>query len=77
MTKLDQIERTVNAIIMNVSDLEEKVNSIKPWVSEIEKSCAFISGENDDRKKELERTKAEVDKLRKDCTNMQSNTNYF
>ena len=77
MTKLDQIERTVNAINMKVSDLEGKMNSMEPRVSEVEKSCAFISGENDDRKKELERTKVEINKLRTECTNIQSNTNYL
>ena len=50
-SKFDQIERTADAINMQVSDLEGKMNSMEPRVSEVEKSCAFISGENDDRKK--------------------------
>ena len=77
MTKLDQIEHTVNMINMKVSDLEMKVNSIEPRVTEVEKSCAFISYENDNRKKEFESAKAEVLKLKTDCTNMQSDTNYL
>lgn len=77
ITKLDQIERTVNSINMKVTDLELKVNSMEPRVFEVEKACTFISDENDERRKELERTKAEVSKLRTDCTNMQTNTNYL
>ena len=75
MTKLDQIERTVNVINMTVSDLEVKVNSIEPRVTEVEKSCSFISRENDDRKKELDRARTEVSKLRIDCISMQSDAN--
>ena len=74
MTKLDQIERTVNVINMKVSDLEIKVNSIEPRVTEVERSCTFIGRENDDRKKELERTRTEVNRLRTDCANMQNDT---
>ena len=77
MTKLDQIERTVNTINMKVSDLEMKVNSIEPRVTEVEKSCSFISYENDIRKKEVEGASAEVHKLKSDCANMQADTNYL
>ena len=75
MTKLDQIERTVNMINMKVSDLEVKVNHIEPRVTEVEKSCSFIGRENDDRKKELEKARSEIGRLRTECTNMQSDAN--
>ena len=74
MTKLDQIEKTVNTINMKVSDLEYKVNVIEPRVTEVEKSCSFVSSENDDRKKELERARSEIVKLKHDCTNMKTET---
>ena len=64
MSKLDQIEKTVNMINLKVSDLEVKVNHIEPRVTEVEKSCTFMSQENDDRKKELERAKTEVNMLK-------------
>ena len=75
MTKLDQIERTVNMINMKVSDLKVKVNHIEPRVTEVEKSCSFIGRENDDRKKELEKARSEMGRLRTECTNMQSDAN--
>ena len=75
MTKLDQIERTVNMINMKVSDLEVKVNSMEPRVTEVERSCTFISHENDDRKKELERARTEINKLRTDCASLNSDAN--
>ena len=72
LTKLDQIEKTVNTIHMKVTDLENKVNVIEPRVTEVEKSCSFISDENDNRKKELDRAKSEIVKLKYDCTNMKT-----
>ena len=75
MTKLDQIERTVNVINMKVSDLENKVNAIEPRVTEVEKSCSFISSENDDRKKDLDRARTEISRLKTECNIMQTNAN--
>ena len=43
--------------------LEITVNTIEPRVTEDEKSCSFISKDNDDRKKELDRAKGEIVKL--------------
>ena len=74
MTKLDQIEKTVNTINMKVSDLENKVNIIEPRITEVEKACSFISDANDDRKKELELARSEIVKLKHDCVNMKSDT---
>lgn len=72
MSKIDQIERTVNTINMKVSDLEVKVNSIEPKVFDVEKSCSFISGENDDRKRELEKARAEINRLKSDNQTMKN-----
>ena len=75
MTKLDQTERTVNMINMKMSDLKVKVNYIEPRVTEVEKSCSFIGRENDDQKKELEKARSEMGRLRTEYTNMQSDAN--
>ena len=72
MSKLDQIEKTVNTINMKVTDLETKVNHIEPRVTEVENSCSFTSNENDIRKKELEKVKSEIVKLKYDCSSMKS-----
>ena len=77
ITKLDQIERTVNMINMKVSDLEMKVHSIEPKVTEVKQACLFISNENDNHKKEVQRARADVQKLKTDCTNMQNDANYL
>ena len=50
------------------------MNIIEPMVKEVEKSCSFISNENDNRKKELEQAKSEIVKLKFDCTNMKTDT---
>ena len=63
LTKLETMEKTVSMINMKVTDLESKVNTTEPTITEVEKSCSFISKENDDRKKELDRAKGEVIKV--------------
>ena len=77
MSKLDQIEKTVNTINMKMTDLETKVNHIEPRVTEVENSCSFISNENDIRKEELEKAKSEIVKLKYDCSSMKSEADIF
>ena len=71
MAKLDKIEQTVNMISLKVSDLETKVNSMDIKVNDVEDSCKFISSENDDRKKELEKTKTELKSLKSNCKTLE------
>ena len=72
ITKLDQIEKTVNSINKKVSDLETKVNAMEPRVNEVEKACSFISCENDDRKKELDKAKNEIYGLKHECNSLKT-----
>ena len=57
LQKLDKIEQAVNSI------LETKVNTMDTTVNEVEQSCKFISAENDDRKKELQKAQSEIKTL--------------
>ena len=76
--KLDEIEKTVNMINLKVSDLETKVHTIDSRVITVEKSCAFMDGENDDRKKELKAAKTEVTSLKSRCETLENkNKNYM
>lgn len=75
--KLDEIEKTVNMINAKVSDLETKVNSMENRVNTVETSCAFMSGENDDRKTELNKTKSDLTSLKGKCDNMEKNTKTY
>ena len=73
MAKLDKIEQTVNMISLEVSDLETKVNSLDIKGNEVEYSCKFISSENNNRKKELEKTKTELKSLKSNCKTLDDN----
>ena len=76
--KLDEIEKTVNMINLKVSDLETKVSTIDTRVITVEKSCIFMDGENDDRKKELKTAKTELTNLKGRCENLEkSNKSYM
>ena len=77
MGKLDEIEKTVNMINMKVSDLETKVNTIDSRVIHVEKACAFMDGENDDRKKELKAAKTEVTNLKSRCETLEKNNQSY
>ena len=71
MAKLDKIEQTVNMISLKVSDLETKLNSMDINVNEAGDSCKFISSENGDRKKELDKTKTESKSLKSNCKTLE------
>lgn len=77
LTKLDQIEKTVNLIHMKVTDLETKVSSIETRVDNVEKSCQFMSSENEDRKRDLAKAKTDIANLKGKCDNMEKNTRSF
>ena len=45
--------------------------------NEVEDSCKFISCENDDRKKELEKTKTELKSLKSNCKTLEDKISKF
>lgn len=71
LAKLDKIEQTVNMINLKVTELETKVNAIDIRVDGVEKSCTFMSDENDDRKKELEIARGEIKSLKTSCKTLE------
>ena len=54
-------------INLKVTELETKVNAIDVRVDGVEKSCTFISDENDDRKKDLETVRGEIKTVKTSC----------
>ena len=66
----------MNTIVTKVSDLETKVKDIDKSVDDVEGACSFISKENDDRKKVLQK-KSEISKLKEKCEYMEKNTSDY
>lgn len=71
LAKLDKIEQTVNMINLKVTELETKVNAIDVRVDGMERSCTFMSDENDDRKKDLEIARGEIKTLKTNCKTLE------
>lgn len=71
LAKLDKIEQTVNMINLKVTELETKVHAMDVRVEGVEKSCTFMSDENDDRKKDLEMARGEIKTLKTSCKNLE------
>ena len=74
LTKLDQIEKTVNLIHTKVADLETKVKSVETRVDTVETSCKFMEHENEDRKKDIKQAKTDITNLKGQCANLEKNT---
>ena len=71
LQKLDKIEQAVNNISQKVNILETKVSTMDTTVNEVEQSCKFISAENDDRKKELQKAQSEIKTLKANCLSLE------
>ena len=74
LAKLEKIEQTVNTIHMKVSNLEEKVKTLDTRVDQVEASCAFISNDSDDRRKETEKAKGEIKSLKERCKDLEDSS---
>ena len=77
LAKLEKIGQTVNTIHMNVSNLEEKVKSLDTRVDQVEASCAFISNDSDDRRKETEKAKGEIKPLKERCKDLEDSSSKY
>ena len=73
--KIDKIEKTVNLINSKVSDLESKMQGLETRLSENEKSCQFISNENDKNKSEIKSNKDELKVMKKRCDEVEKHAN--
>ena len=74
---MDKIEKTVNLINPEVSDLETKMKSLDTRLIANEKSCEFISSINEQNKTELKATKDELSEMTKSCKNLEKETNFM
>ena len=77
LAKLEKIEQTVNTIHMKVSNLEEKVKSLDTRVDQVEASCAFISNDSDERRKETEKAKGEIKSLKERCKDLEDSSSKY
>jgi prefoldin subunit 5 len=71
LPKIENIEKTVNIINLNVSEMEVKIKTLETKVTEVESACSFISNESDRQKSELKEAKTEVTRLQRECQKLQ------
>ena len=57
VSKIDNIEKTMNKMCTQIHDLEVNVGDITTRLNTVEKSCTFVGKQYDDHKKELDVTK--------------------
>lgn len=73
VSKIENVEKTVNNISTKLSDLENKVGSIDKRVAEAEAATTFISSQYDIQSKELRSASDSVKLLQKSCSDLNSN----
>lgn len=73
VSKIENIEKTMNQMCGKIKDLEVNVGNIDKRLLTVEKSCSFISSQHDDHKKELETAKRELKKMKTTCDNLEKN----
>lgn len=67
VSKLENIEKTVNRISTKVNDLDLKVKSIDKILVDVENACTFHSETFEGTKKRTESTKTDIKKLDEKC----------
>ena len=68
VSKIENIEKTMNKMCCQIHDLE--VNVIATRLTTVENSCTFVCKQYDDHKKELETTKKELKEMKTTCENL-------
>ena len=66
VSRIGNIERTVDIINQKVSEVETRVSQLETKINDVELSCNFISDECDKQKTEMEKAKKEMKELRLD-----------
>ena len=74
VSKIEDVQKTVNQICVRIQDLETNVTSIDSRLSMVENSCSFIGKQYDDHKKELTDTKSKLNSLKGTCTKLENKT---
>ena len=72
VSKIENIEKTVNKISSKVETLETKMKTMETKVSECEKSSTFISGEFEKTKDQLKSANEDVKRLNSKCKDFES-----
>jgi uncharacterized protein (DUF2267 family)/prefoldin subunit 5 len=72
ISRIEEVEKTVNIINTRFSDLDVKVTSIDKRVGEVEKSCTYMSKEFDTTMKKLNETRADIDKMKHSTENFEA-----
>ena len=73
VSKIENIEKTMNQMCGKIKDLEVNVGNIDKRLSTVETSCSFISSQHDDHKRELETAKRELKKMKTTCDSLEKN----
>ena len=74
VSKIEDVQKTVNQICVRIQDLETNVTSIDSRLSTVENSCSFIGKQYDDHKKELTDTKSKLNSLKGTCAQLENKT---
>ena len=72
LTKIDNIEKTVNSIVVKITDLETKVGGMETRLNDVEEACNFISGQNDSNTNGLSKAKSDIENLTKMCKTVEN-----
>ena len=74
VSKIEEVQQTVNQICVRIKDLETNVTSIDTRLSTVENSCSFIGNQYDDHKKELDKAKSKLKNLQSTCDMLEKKT---
>ena len=67
-------KKTVNQIVVKVSDLETQMKSLDTRLTQNEKSCEFVSKTHETKNNELKAAKDSLSKLQTKCQDLASDT---
>ena len=68
---MDKIEKTVNLINTKVSDLDTKMKDMDTRFTANERTCQFISNENEQNKTEMKSAKDDIRDVKKTCNQLE------
>ena len=74
VSKIEDVQKTINQICVRIKDLETNVTSIDSRLSTVENSCTFIGKQYDDHKREIDDAKSKLKSLKGTCDQLEKKT---
>lgn len=75
--QVDEIRKDISSIHLKMSEFDSRITQMETQVTETEKSCSFICGENDDRKHEISIMQQKLKDFEKMSKNVDSVMNAY